>query len=618
MKKTYIFAALIVFTAFCCHAETIDAGDVVVEELHENSLGVDQYARHSAKIESAKLEDGPETGIVEMFGSLSGVYFEKAGAGNYGAGNSAPSLFRIRGLGAAPNSGIITYIDGRPQYMGMWKHPVFDTLSLDSISSIELVKGAASVLYGNQAAAGAINIKTAVKKEEGVEAKLGLAGGSYFSQDYFISTLGKKGPVDFSLTGGYRSYDGKRNHSGSYAQNYGIKLGWDLNDEWRLGGSVAYTDAFFYNAGPDYAAAWDKDEEACGTIQKSYDLRLVKKDNEGDAEAIVYAEDGYNDFVKQRDGLGILRDGSDNIFANYGVIIKRDFKIFPGNNMTAGFDYRHFRGHFINYVPDASPYKRDVEWSENDYAPYFMMSQEAGIFGVSFGMRYGCNSKWGGEIIPQAGIKASIFDGNTVFINYAKGYKTPAMGQAVFSRYDSLVPENVSQYEAGVEHRVKGFLKASLTLFQAEGNNMLRTDPVDLKLKNTGFIITRGIETSAEVFLFDMMKIYADASYTDPREKTAGFAYLNGTFGAEFLLPFDIRLDVNADYSHDRFDADNKSTRLEDYVKANVRLSGPVDTGFTKASLFFDVSNIFDRRYQVKSGYPSEGIIVKGGCLVKF
>ena len=333
---------------------------------------------------------------------------------------------------------------------------------------------------------------------------------------------------------------------------------------------------------------------------------------------ILYAEDGYNDFVKQRDGLGILREGSDNIFTNYGAIIKREFKVFPGNSIKAGFDYRYFQGHFINYVPDASPLKRDIEWSENDYAPYFMMSQEAGIFGVSFGMRYGYNSKWGGEIIPQAGIKASIFDGNTVFINYAKGYKTSAMGQAIFSQYDSLVPENLSQYEAGVEHRAKGLFKASLTLFQSEGNNMLRTDPVDSKLKNTGFIITRGIETSAEVFLLDMLKIYADASYTDPREKTAGFAYLNGVIGAEFLLPYDIRLDINTVFCHDRFDSDSKNTRLEDYVTANVRLSGPVDTGFTKASLFLDVSNIFDRRYQVKSGYPSDGIIVKGGCLVKF
>ena len=117
MNKTYFFALMLIFTSFCIYGEIIDAGDVVVEELHENSLGVDQYARQGAKIEGPNIESGPETGIAEMLGGLSGVYFEKAGAGNYGAGNFAPSFFKIRGLGATPNSGIITYIDGRPQYM---------------------------------------------------------------------------------------------------------------------------------------------------------------------------------------------------------------------------------------------------------------------------------------------------------------------------------------------------------------------------------------------------------------------------------------------------------------------------------------------------------------------
>ncbi len=618
MKKLPVFLIIGVLFFSGARSEVIDAGEVIVEELHENSLGVDSHSRQSAIIVKADIEAGPQTGVAEILKNIPGVYFEKAGAGNFGAGNAAPSLFRIRGLGATPNSGIITYIDGRPQYMGLWRHPIFDTLSLDNIESIKLIKGASSVLHGNQASAGAVEIVTASRKEEGVEAKLGISGGSYFTQDYFLTALGRKGPVDFSLSGGYRSSDGKRPHSGSYTQNYGIKLGWDIDEEWRAGVSVSYTDAFFYNPGPVTAALWDKDEEACKTIQKSYDLRLVQKIDEGEAEVIVYAEEGFNDFVKQRDGLGVLREGSDNIFANYGVIIKREFKIFPGNSIIAGFDYRYFQGHFINYVPVMSPFKRDVKWSENDYAPYFMISQEAGIFGVSFGLRYGYNSKWGGEIIPQAGIKASIFDGNTVFINYAKGYKTPAMGQAIFAQYDSLIPENLSQYEAGVEHRVKGLFKASLTLFQSEGNNMLRTDPVDSKLKNTGFIITRGVETSAEVFLFDLMKLYGSASYTDPGEKTAGFAYFSGVVGAEFLFPYDIRLDVSADFCRGRFDADNRGLRLEEYAKANVRIKAPVDTGFTKVTLFLDAENIFDRAYQVKAGYPSDGIIVRGGCLAKF
>jgi outer membrane cobalamin receptor len=41
-------------------------------------------------------------------------------------------------------------------------------------------------------------------------------------------------------------------------------------------------------------------------------------------------------------------------------------------------------------------------------------------------------------------------------------------------------------------------------------------------------------------------------------------------------------------------------------------LLNTVETNF-----YLDIENMFDRKYQVKTGYPCPGFLIKGGLLIK-
>src|SRR6056297_2877815 len=117
--------------------------------------------------------------------------------------------------------------------------------------------------------------------------------------------------------------------------------------------------------------------------------------------------------------------------------------------------------------------KKQEERHENDYAPYVMAKQNVGIIEVSGGLRYGINSVWEDEIIPQAALNVSLYEGQEFYLSASKGYKTPAMGSVIFENYDTLKPEIFWQYEAGIRHEAGENLSFSFSCYQTEGNNIL-------------------------------------------------------------------------------------------------------------------------------------------------
>src|SRR6056297_147577 len=153
MKRAVVVFVLL-FTAVSANAQFTSAGGekaplnigkVYVEEKgDEYTSGLSNYGRPEAVFKGAGAEAGAESNVADVINTEPGIYSLKAGVLNSGAGNYAPHVMKIRGLGATPNSGIIAFIDGRPQSMAVWRHALLDTLPLDAVESVRLIKGPAS------------------------------------------------------------------------------------------------------------------------------------------------------------------------------------------------------------------------------------------------------------------------------------------------------------------------------------------------------------------------------------------------------------------------------------------------------------------------------------------
>lgn len=588
-------------------SETVDLGKIEVEEKVVTEIeqaitaGINNYGQSIVVFNSNAIEPNSKHNIVDLTKDVAGVYFNKAGLINFYAGKEAPSVFKIRGIGEKPNSGILTVIDDRPQSIGIWRHPLFDTLALDTIESVEVIKGPASVEYGNQAVGGVINIKTKRMKTDGIKTIIGLCYGSYNSQDYFINNLLKRGKFDYNISAGYKSTAGDRKNSDSYQQNYHIGIGYEINKNWYIRANADYADILFFNPGPTNES-WERDKAAGETFQRDFDISVEHNYKKAEGKVLIYADTGLNKFFKD----------SNNRYENYGVRIKESINLFKGNKTQIGFDWQQFGGVYDNY-----PSGRDKKFRkyENDYSPYIITTQKFNIFSFSCGLRYAYNDKWGDETIPQAGIKLSLLESQIFYANVNKGYKTPAMGQIIWSDYDELEPEEFWQYETGLKHLINDRFFYNISVYQIEGNNLLKKD--DNKLKNTGKFVFRGTEANIWIKLFERVKMGTLLSYLDPGDKTAHISFFNGKAYVISKIMESLSLNIETEFAKDRYDYDERKDKLDNYMILNSKLLYTTKIKNIITNFYIDAENILNKKYLVKTGYPVPGFILKAGVVLK-
>ncbi|HRU38609.1 MAG TPA: TonB-dependent receptor [Candidatus Goldiibacteriota bacterium] len=616
-KMTAALLAVFVSAAAVIAAD-YDLGTISVDE-SGYSYGINDYGRSMSVFKSGAIAPG-SSNVDSLLAEAPGLYFGKAGIIDSTVGSFGMSVFKIRGMGELPNSGILTLMDDRPLSMSVFRHQLLDTLALDAVDSVEITKGPSGVEHGNMATAGVISIRTKRMTEDGVKTAIKAAGGSHFTQDYTLLNMFKSGSLDYTLSAGFKTTQGARRNSDSYQQNYLLQTGYAYNKEIRFGVNAGYDDVLFYNPGPTYAVKWDREQEACQMRHFTGDVRVENTSDDFKGKIIAYMETGGNEFLKSTAPSGVTIPGTDIYYQNYGVRFMEEWNLIPGNVIKIGFDWQNFGGHFINY-PLMPSMKRDVTASENDYAPYAVIAQKVGIVSVMFGARYGFNTKWGNEFVPQAGITLSAFEGNRIYLNVSKGYRTPAMGTVIFADYDGLNPESFWQYETGFTHDFGEMLSIVASVYQIECQNLLRdTDPLPLVtyLENTGFAVIRGAEAGVELNPAESFRLGAGLSYNEPGDASARTALFTGNIYAAYAVMKEFGVRLEAEFAKDRYDADKKKEKLGDYVCFNASANYDIKIEGVSASLFADFSNILDNKYEIKKGYPAAGFVAKGGVTLRF
>ena len=177
------------------------------------------------RIEVVEIKESGATNIVEVLDKLESIQFR-----DY-SGNSSQSIIDMRGFGGDnPFGKTLVTVDGmrinRPDMASVnWMQ-----IPLGSIERIEVVRGANSVLYGDAAIGGSINIIT--KKGQG-EPKFdaSVTMGSYGLNDERVGVSGSAGKWNYALTGENNFTFGYRERSKFSSDQGGLNLGYDAS-EW--------------------------------------------------------------------------------------------------------------------------------------------------------------------------------------------------------------------------------------------------------------------------------------------------------------------------------------------------------------------------------------------------
>jgi iron complex outermembrane receptor protein len=151
----------------------------------------------------SEIDNAPAISISKIFEGISGVnvYSE--------AGMFSSTVVSLRGLGGKSQSGTLVVVDGSPVNKSDAGSVDWSMIDKDNISTVEVIKGPGSVIFGSNAMGGIINITTR-KPKEAFNASISSSYGTYNTYDSKLRLSGvtENSKLYWKSFLSYRSSDG--------------------------------------------------------------------------------------------------------------------------------------------------------------------------------------------------------------------------------------------------------------------------------------------------------------------------------------------------------------------------------------------------------------------------
>jgi iron complex outermembrane receptor protein len=163
-------------------------------------------AANVTTITSADIAAAPAGNLPDLLATRAGIDVSSL----YGS-QGADTAISLRGFGENASLRTLVIVDGRRLDQLEFVTPNWSSIPLDSIERIEIVRGSGSVLYGDQAVAGVINIVTHRGKENAADVALTL--GSFDSKAVSASISRNDTPLRFAVTATHKESDEYRRNN---------------------------------------------------------------------------------------------------------------------------------------------------------------------------------------------------------------------------------------------------------------------------------------------------------------------------------------------------------------------------------------------------------------------
>ena len=138
--------------------------------------------------------------------------------------------------------------DGQPQWAGIFGHSLPDTYVASDVERVEVIRGPGSLLYGSNAMGGVVNIITRQHNRPGRRTQARIMYGSYNTQKYMINNGYNIGNFSSYISLNHDRTDGHRPDSKFHITNGFAKLGYKIDDHYKVTGDVSL--AKFKNQNP--------------------------------------------------------------------------------------------------------------------------------------------------------------------------------------------------------------------------------------------------------------------------------------------------------------------------------------------------------------------------------
>jgi len=552
-----------------------------------------------------QIENSSESALLPVLSEhVPGLFVTERGVTGFGVSTGAAGSITMRGLSGSPNSRVLVLINGVPQFMGIFGHPLPDAYVASDVEKVEVLHGAGSVLYGSNAMGGVVNIITRSQQQDGYAVNARLLYGSFNTQKYMANIGWRKKKVSMMASFNHDRTDGHRSSSDFKITNGYFKVGYNFSSHFTISAETNIAKYIATDPGVEGGPVGN----AIDIFRGSSYINLVN--TYGKTSGSLQLFYNYGDHS--------ITDGFRSVDGNYGLALSQSFRHIKHNITTVGFDYKKYGGKARNVFAMNGQGIVFGDHQVTSYATYVLTQQAiAEKLIVSAGLRLEHHSVFGDVLVPSGGVSFLAGKNTTLKAAVSKGFRSPTiLDLYLFPPANPLLdPEKMMDYEVTVNHQsANRKIKLELTVFNVQGNNLIQTvfQNGGPKNVNTGSFNNTGVELSAKYFVNQQFAAMLAYGYTNVKYPVlaapehllnAGISY------TQHKLSLHVNMQaVNGLYtSTGAFPLESNYILL--HAKAGYMISSLLD-------VIVKGENLSDQQYQVNYGYPMPGITVM--CGVNF
>lgn len=557
-----------------------------------------------------ELEESGESAILPVISErVPGVFVTERGITGFGIAEGAAGQISIRGVSGSPNTRVLMLIDGHPQFMGIFGHPLPDSYVTSDAEKVEVIRGPASLLYGSNAMGGVINIITRKQQNDGWSGNARVSFGSYLTQKYMGSVGYKKGKFSVFASANHDETQGHRSGSEFYIDNGFLKLGYRINANFKV--NVDGNIAKFKSYDPGTVDLPYTDPRHWIDILRGMgSVSIENSFNNAEGEIKYY----YN-FGEHK-----VYDGFYSTDHNMGLMMYESFKPFRKSTLTIGFDFQDNAGYAEQRNPQGEKVAEITDRSLSEAGTYLYYQQGIGNrIILTGGIRWQASQQFGTEWVPQAGISFLASENTTFKASASKGFRSPTIRELYLwaPANPDLKPESMWNYEAGwIQQFLQNKASIELTAYYSEGSNLIMTIGrfPNVKNENSGSFKHYGIEFAGRIMLFKSFSIHTNYAYLHMDDPIISAPAHQFFLGGKYVAG-KFTFNANLNYIGELFTQISPMEEKEYYSILSAGIGYQVNH-FLKA--FVRGDNLLDRQYEINYGYPMPGITLFGGLEFSF
>lgn len=530
----------------------------------------------------------------------------------------------------------------------------FANLQVDDIERIEVLRGAASAMWGADAMGGVIHIIT--KHGKGPAAFSGLAeGGNYDTWKVRGGVSGETDRLNYSLSASHLGNTGVSAAAQSMGngerdpyQNTTVqsRLNYQLTDDLDVDLSLRYNNAAasLDNCGGTGYLSWNGQFVACDNPFYHYDTNQLY--TRGQARWFL-----FDHFWEQRLGVNFTLSDRQTYYtgpispnwvppgANNGQQTKVEWlnfiKLLENDTLTAGIE-----GKFdsLDSQSGTTPALSSFNAAMNN-AGYYLQNQLDWLdrFHTTMGGRLDDNSRYGSHWTWRFNQTIDVPElDNRIKANVGTAFRPPSLCELSAQCFGNprLKPETSIDWDAGVEQDL--FDKKAMigvVYFDNNYNNLIQWNPSANggfgNVENVSSAIARGVESFLEYKPVSELSLRLNYTYDQTfglynpvtGQKTNDPLLLRpknkGNFDIDYRVTPEAsaHLNILAVGARSSFDTVGNIVQAPGYVLVNLSGNYEVNQQFT---VFARLDNLLNKQYQQVWGYGTLGFYGIGGVSVKF